>query len=119
MNVALRNFPKPPLAAIYGDCGLSARTDIVAQICNRTNEVIEYMLGMEAPQVLVPAQSNIDERMPLRFLRPCVEAINLIIFQRELEVDPVRMPGDSMDYHGFVPLARDITEALNKIIEVL
>ena len=119
MNVALRNFPKPPLAVVYDDCGLSARRDIVAQICDRTNEVLEYCFGLESSKVLVPAQSNIDERMPLYFLRPCVEYVNTIITTQGIDTPLVPMPGDNMDYHRFVPLAREIAEALNAIIEEL
>lgn len=119
-NILLgRNFPKPPLAVVYTDCGLSARTEIVAQLCNRTNEVTEYALGMEFPKVLVPAQSNIDERMPLTFLRPCVEAVNAVILGHDLDIALLAKPGDNMDYHRFVPLCREIAVALNQIIELL
>lgn len=119
MNLSLRNFPKPLLATVYADCGLSARTEIVAQICDRVNEVSEYVLGLDAPKVLVPAQSNIDARMPLYFLRPCVDAINGIIMAYELNIPLLAKPGDNMDYHRFVPLCREIAEALNAIIEQL
>lgn len=119
MNMPLRNFPKPPLVIVYADCGLSERTEIVAQLCNRTNEVLEYVMGLEYTPVLVPAQGNVDARMPLYFMRPCVEAINKIILTNGLEVPMLAKPGDSMDYHRFVPLAREIAEALNAIIDLL
>jgi hypothetical protein len=119
MNMSLRNFPKPPLSVVYSDCGLSERTALVIAICNRTNEIMEYVFGLESTQVLVPAQSNVDARMPLRFLRPCVQIINNIITTQGLTIDSVPMPGDSLDYHGFVPLTRNISETLNAIIEEL
>lgn len=119
MNAPLRNFPKPPLAVVHADCGLSERREIVARICERTNELIEFVFGLEAPKIEVPGQSNIDERMPLRYLRPAAQAINLAIFQTELEIKPISVPGNSMDYHGFVPLTRDIVVTLNAIIEEL
>jgi hypothetical protein len=119
MNMALRNFPKPPLAAVHADCGLSARQEIVARICDRTNELSEYVLGLDTPKVLVPAQSNIDERMPLYFLRPCVAVINDVIDASQVDVPKLDMPGDNMDYHQFVPLTRRMSEALNAIVEEL
>jgi hypothetical protein len=119
MNVVLRNFPKPPLAVVHSDCGLSERREIVARICDRTNEVSEYVLGMDTPKVLVPAQSNIDERMPLYFLRPCIDVINAIIVSSQVDVPKLDKPGDNMDYHQFVPLTRRIGETLNAIVEEL
>jgi hypothetical protein len=119
MNKILRNFPKPPLGDVHADCGLSQRREIVARICNRTNEICEYVLGLDTPKLFVPGQSNIDERMPLMFLRPCIEAINAIIEIHELTIDSLPMPGNSIDYHGFVPLTRSIIEKLNAIIEEL
>lgn len=119
MNVALRNFPKPPLAVVHADCGLSERREIVARICDRTNEVLEYYMGLDAPKLLVPAQSNIDERMPLYFLRPCADALNYLIETGTFHSPLIPVPGDSMDYHQFVPLTRLMTETLNAIIEEL
>jgi hypothetical protein len=119
MNRHLRNFPKPPLAVVYADCGLGQRREIVAQICDRTNEVTEFVLGYNALKVLVPAQSNIDERMPLTFLRPCVAAINDMITDQDLPIALLTMPTNNMDYHRFVPMTREIAEALNAIIELL
>jgi hypothetical protein len=101
------------------DCGLSERTAIVMRICDRTNEVLEYVFGLESSRVDAPAQSNIDERMPLRYLRPCAEMINTIILTQDLEIPLVAVPGNSMDYHGFVPLTRTLSEALNKIVDQL
>jgi hypothetical protein len=119
MNISLRNFPKPPLAVVHADCGLSERREIVARICDRTNEILEYCFGLESSKVLVPAQSNIDERMPLYFLRPCVEYINTIILTQGIDTPLLAVPGDNMDYHRFVPLTREIAETLNAIIEEL
>ena len=119
MNVALRNFPKPPLATVNADCGLSERREIVARLCDRTNEVLEYCFGLESSKVLVPGQSNIDERMPLCFLRPCVEYINTIIQTQGIDTPLLAMLGNSMDYHQFVPLTREIAKTLNAIIEEL
>lgn len=118
MNM-LRNFPKPPLAVVHSDCGLSERREIVARVCERANEVLEYYYGLETPELLVPAQSNIDERMPLYFLRPCAEAINTLIMDGAFDAAQIPVPGDNMDYHQFVPLTRLMTETLNAIIEEL
>jgi hypothetical protein len=114
-----RNFPKPPLAVVYEDCGLSERTAVVTRLCERTDELSEFMLGHETRKLLKPAQSNVDERMPLTYLRPCIDSINAIIFAHELPVEKLEKPGDSMDYHGFVPLARRIAEKLNEITGLL
>lgn len=119
MNAPLRNFPKPPLATVYADCGLSARTAIVAALCERTNEVLEYTFGLEASQIEAPAQANIDERMPLKYLRPCATAVNAIILAEGFDIELLPVPGNNMDYHGFVPLTRRIAEALNAIIDQL
>lgn len=119
MNTHLRNFPKPPLATVNSDCGLSERREIVARICERTNDVLEYYMGLEAPKLLVPAQSNIDERMPLYFLRPCADALNYLLEIGAFHAPPIPVPGDNMDYHQFVPLTRLMTETLNAIIEEL
>jgi hypothetical protein len=119
MSITLRNFPKPSLTVVHADCGLSERTAVVTRLCDRTNDILEYYYGMEVAKLLVPAQSNIDERMPLKFLRPCCEALNAIIRANKLDVPLVAKPTDSMDYHGFVPLTRSIAETINAVIEVL
>lgn len=123
MNVhrefAIRNFPKPKVAVVYADCGLSERTAVVARICERTNEVLEYYMGLDASKLAVPAQSNVDERMPLTFLRPCCDAINYLIEIGAFPIKKVPTPTDNMDYHAFVPLTRQMAEALNDIIELL
>jgi len=114
---AIRNFPKPKLTVVHADCGLSQRTEIVANICNRTNEVLEYYYGTEVTKLLVPAQSNIDERMPLYFLRPVAEQLNGIIMDGNFKVELLPVPTNIMDYHFFVPWTRQIAEAINLIIE--
>jgi hypothetical protein len=119
MSIWERNFPPPLEITIHSDCGISARTEIVAGICNKINELIEFAFGLEAPPVKVPAQGNCDERMPMTFLRPCIQAINLIIFQKEFDVEPIPQIGSSMDYHAFVPVCKRITETINRIIGVL
>lgn len=119
MNAHLRNFPKPPLGVVNSDCGLSERREIVARICERTNEIGEYVLGLEFALVEIPGQSNIDERMPLRYLRPAAEVINAIIQVSDLNILPIPVPGNNMDYHGFVPLTRLMNETLNAIVEAV
>lgn len=119
MNLPLRNFPKPLLGAVHSDCGLSERREIVARICERTNELAEYALGLDTLRVEAPGQSNIDERMPLRYLRPCAEVINSIILGNDLDIGLLAVPGNNMDYHGFVPLTREIVVTLNAIVEAL
>ena len=115
----IRNFPKPKLTIVNVDAGLSERTQIVARICERANDIIEYYYGLEAKKLLVPAQSNIDERMPLYFLRPVAERINQIILDADLKVDLLPVPTNNMDYHYFVPWTRQMAETINKVIDLL
>jgi hypothetical protein len=123
MNIAteyaIRNFPKPKLTVVHSDCGLSQRTEIVANICNRTNDILEYHYGLEFEKVLVPAQSNVDERMPLYFLRPVAEKLNAVIMDGDLKVPLLPVPTNIMDYHYFVPWTRQIAETINKVIDLL
>lgn len=121
MNAILRNSPKPPLVFITPDCGLSQRREVVANLCDRVNELLEYayFLAPEDKIVPVPAQSNIDERMPLRFMRPCIDALNGIIEDCGLELDPLSQMGNNMDYHGFIPWVNKIIVHMNAITEAL
>jgi hypothetical protein len=114
-----RNVPAPLTIDVYTDCGLSARTPIVIAICNKVNELQEFFLGMGAPLVLVPAQGNVDERMPLMYLRGCVTVLQSIIRANELSIVEPPQYGQSMDYHAFVPWARDISRVLNEIIKIV
>jgi hypothetical protein len=111
-----RNFPPPFEITIHSDCGIAARTEVVANICNKTNELLEFVIGLNAIPVPVPGQGNCDERMPLTFLRPCIQAINLIISQVEYDIEPIPELGHNMDYHAFVPVCRSITQTINKIL---
>ena len=120
MNSILRNFPKPLLLAATPDCGLSQRREVVAKVCEQVNEVLAYAyFTPDAKSVPVPGQSNIDERMPLTFLRPCIDALNSVIEDCELEVPPMEQMGGSMDYHGFVPWVNRIVRHINAVIEAL
>jgi hypothetical protein len=116
MNTWQRNFPPPIEVIVYGDCGIAARAEVVAGICNKTNELIEFVFGLDAPPVPVPGQGNCDERMPLTFLRPCIDILNLVIDSQGLNIDNIPQIGDSMDYHGFVPLCRTMAQTINMIV---
>jgi hypothetical protein len=119
VNVALRNAPKPALAAQTPDCGLSQRREVIAQICDKVNEVLEYAYFTPSNIVRVPAQSNIDERMPMTFLRPCISALNEVVVDRELGIGSMPQIGMNMDYHGFILWVNRIVIHMNKIIEAL
>jgi hypothetical protein len=119
MNIPLRNFPKPEPARQRPDCGLSERNAIIAEACNKVNELLEYAYGYEHTRVLVPAQSNIDERMPMYFLRPCIDALNDLVQDLDLDVFPMAQIGMNMDYHGFIPWTNLIAEQINLILEKL
>jgi hypothetical protein len=112
-----RNFPPPLEITIVSDCGIAARADVVASICNKVNELNEFIFGLGAIPVLVPAQANCDERMPLTFLRPCIGVLNKIILMSEFDIDPIPQLGDSMDYHAFVPVCRNIAQIINKVLK--
>jgi hypothetical protein len=116
MNYTLRNFPPPFEITIHSDCGISARTKIVMDICNKINELNEFYFGLEAQPVLVPSQANCDERMPLTYLRPCIIVLNSIIIDTGFNVEHVPELGYNMDYHAFVPVCRNISQTINKII---
>jgi hypothetical protein len=111
-----RNFPPPIEITIHSDCGIAARADVVAGICNKINELNEFIFGLAAEPVLVPAQANCDERMPLTFLRPCIQVLNTIIDTNNFDVDHIPQLGDNMDYHAFVPVCRNIAQTINKIL---
>lgn len=111
-----RNFPPPIQIPIYTDCGISARTEVVANICKKVNELNEFITGYDAHKVLVPAQGNCDERMPLTFLRPCIDVINALIATNKLETESIPQVGSNIDYHGFIPLCRTIAKTINSII---
>jgi hypothetical protein len=117
MTVWERNFPLPLEITIHSDCGIAARAEVVAGLCNKVNELNEFIVGLGAEPILVPAQGNCDERMPLTFLRPCIGVLNKIIFMSEFDIDPIPQLGDSMDYHAFVPVCRNIAQTINRILE--
>jgi hypothetical protein len=119
-QVALRNFPKPSLSATTPDCGLSQRREVIAQVCERVNELVEYVYGLDTEQALLwrvtaPGQSNIDERMPTSFLRPCIHTLNGIVEEFALELDPMPQIGNGMDYHGFILWVNRIVSHMNEI----
>jgi hypothetical protein len=114
-----RNFPPPLEITIHSDCGIAARSEVVAGICNKVNELNEFILGLGAQPILVPAQGNCDERMPLTFLRPCIQVLNAIIEANEFDINLIPQLGDSMDYHAFVPVCRNIAQTINRIVEGL
>jgi hypothetical protein len=122
MNVAarlrqLRNAPRPELAAATPDCGLSQRREVIAALCNKVNEILEYAHFGSDIKVPVPAQSNIDARMPMTFLRPCISALNDVASDHELA--PMPQIGDNIDYHGFILWVNRIVAHANRIIEAL
>jgi hypothetical protein len=117
MTVWQRNFPTPLKLTIYSDVGFSARGPIVVEVCDKVNELQEFIFGLDAPLVPVPSQAaGSDERMPLLFLRPCVDTINFIIEMKELPLRPLPQLGNNMDYHYFVPICKVLAEAINSII---
>ena len=59
---------------------------------------------------------NCDERMPLTFLRPCIQVLNTIIETQEFDIDYIPQLGDNMDYHAFVPVCRNIAQTINEIL---
>ena len=89
------------------------------EICEKMNELQEYLLGMNAPKLKVPDQGAIDERMPLKYLRPVVDLLKAIIMTRELQVKPPVQLTDNMDYHFFVPWVRSIAECIDAVIREL
>jgi len=111
-----RNFPPPLEITIHSDCGIAARAEVVAGLCNKVNELNEFIVGLGAVPILVPAQANCDERMPLTFLRPCIGVLNTIIDTSGFDIDRIPQLGDSMDYHAFVPVCRNIAQTMNKIL---
>jgi hypothetical protein len=119
MTVWERNFPPPLEITIVSECGIAARSEVVANICHKVNELNEFILGLNAGSVLVPSQANCDERMPLTFLRPCIRVLNTIIEANDFDINLIPQLGDSMDYHAFVPVCRDIAQTMNRIIEGL
>ena len=116
MTIWERNFPPPLEITIHSDCGIAARTEVVAGICNKINELMEFIFGLEAPLVPVPGQGNCDERMPITFLRPCIQAVNLMIFQKEFDIESIPQIGNNMDYHAFIPVCRNIAQTFNEIV---
>jgi hypothetical protein len=116
MTVWERNFPPPLEITIVSDCGIAARAEVVANLCNKVNELNEFIIGLGAHPILVPAQANCDERMPLMFLRPCIGVLNAIIISNNFDIDPIPQLGDSMDYHAFVPVCRNIAQTINRIL---
>ena len=116
MTIWERNFPPPLEITINSDCGISARTEIVAGICRKINELVECIFGLETLPIPVPGQGNCDERMPITFLRPCIQAVNNMIAHAQFDIEPIPQIGGNMDYHAFVPVCRNIAEKINEII---
>ena len=121
MNAWARNFPAPLPATMYGDVGFSGRGEVVAALCRKTNEVLEFFFGLEAKRVPVPGQAaGSDERMPLLFLRPCIDELNYLVNAGDFDMTMIIVaPGDNMDYHAFTPLVRSIVATINGIIGAL
>ena len=120
MTVWQRNFPTPLKITIHSDAGFSARGPIVVEVCDKVNELQEFVFGLDAPLISVPSQAaGSDERMPLMYLRPCIEAVNFIIETKELPLRALPQLGNNMDYHYFVPLVQSIKICINQIIKEL
>jgi hypothetical protein len=120
MTVWQRNFPAPLKITIHSDAGFSARGPIVVEVCEKINELQEFVFGLDTSLISVPSQAaGSDERMPLMYLRPCIEAVNFIIEIKELPLRPLPQLGNNMDYHAFIPVCKVIAEAINLIIQEL
>jgi hypothetical protein len=118
MNYWQRNFPPPLEVTIHGDCGFSARGEIVVAICEKVNELAEYIFGLENEKILVPSQAaGSDERMPLMFLRPCVDVLTRVILTKNLKTNPPVQMGNNMDYHFFTVWTKEIKKCINDILE--
>jgi hypothetical protein len=117
MTIWERNFPPPLEITIHSDCGIAARTEVVAGLCNKVNELSEFVHGLDTDLIPVPGQGNCDERMPITFLRPCIDALNHIILISEFDIEPIPQIGSNMDYHAFIPVCRNIAQTINRILE--
>jgi len=116
-----RNIQKPDFRDMHLSLAHSSRNEAVTGVVQHVNRVLNYA-GSDI-KLDTPGQSNIDERMPLYFMRPCIPALNEIIKKYSLDkrykLKYLPEVGDSIDYHGVILMANDIINHANKILELL
>jgi hypothetical protein len=103
-----------PYSQDYGN-----RREMVSSTCNYVNQILEYHNGNTNSDIALPDQANTDARMPLFFLRPACLALNGLITGGSLAVPLIKVPTDSLDYTGFVPLINLILTAANAVNNAL
>jgi hypothetical protein len=108
--------PKPAFKTVHLNLAHASRNEAVAGVVQHVNGVLSYAGELSLP---IPAQSNIDERMPLYFMRPCIVRLNSLIDKFSLDIKPVSEVGDSIDYHGVILMMNSIIEHANRVLELL
>lgn len=109
-------IPKPALGETRVHLAHASRNEAVAGVVTHVNAVLAYVGN---PPLPIPAQSNIDERMPLYFMRPCIIELNKLIKKFDLPLLTIPEIGDSIDYHGVILMANNIINHANRVLELI